>query len=75
MEKCLVMCWWFENKIEEAPTFLDDIWFSNKAHFWLCEHVNSNNCVYWGTSEALALCEMHGLCGHLKTLNNQTVLV
>ena len=49
VEKRLVMCRWFENKIEEYPDFLDDVWFSNEAHFWLCGHVNNNNCVYWGT--------------------------
>ena len=43
MGKCLVMCRCFENKIEEDPDFLDE------AHFWHCAHVNSNNCVYWGT--------------------------
>ena len=49
MEKRLVMCWWFKNKIEEDSDFLDDVWFSYEAHFWLCGHVSSNNCVYWGT--------------------------
>ena len=39
MEKRLEMCRWFENKIEENPDFLDHVWFSNEAHFWLCGHV------------------------------------
>ena len=30
MEICLVMCWWFENKIEGN---------SDEAQFWLSEHV------------------------------------
>ena len=44
--KRLVMCRLFENKFEEDPDFLDDIWFSDETHFWLCGHVNSINCVY-----------------------------
>ena len=42
-----MICLWIENKIEECPDFLNDIWFSDKIYFWLCGHVNSNNCVYW----------------------------
>ena len=49
MKKHLVIYQWFENKIEEDPDFLDDVWFSDKAHFWLCGYINSNNCVYWST--------------------------
>ena len=43
-----LMCRWFKNKIQKDPGSLDDIWFSDEGHFWLCGHVNSNNCVYWG---------------------------
>ena len=84
MAKHDVMCWWFENKIEEDPNFLDDVWFSDKAHFLLCGHVNSKTNVLWGTpspppqrgaSEAPALCEVHSLGGHLKTWHNRTILV
>ena len=35
MEKRLVMCRLFENKIEEDLDFLDDVWFSDEARFWL----------------------------------------
>uniref|UniRef100_UPI00358E2E41 uncharacterized protein n=1 Tax=Myxine glutinosa TaxID=7769 RepID=UPI00358E2E41 len=49
MAKRVVMCRWFENKIEEDPDFLDDVWFSDEAHFLLCGHVNSKNNVFWGT--------------------------
>ena len=42
MEKLLVMRRLFENEIEEDPDFLDDVWFSEEAHFWLCGYVNSN---------------------------------
>ena len=47
IEKRLMMCRWFENEIDEDPDFMDDVWFSDEAHFWLCGHLNSNNCVYW----------------------------
>ena len=49
MEKRVVMCQWFENKIEEDPDFLDEVWFSDEAHFLLSGHVNSKNNVFWGT--------------------------
>ena len=49
MAKRAVMCLWFENKIEEDPDFLDDVWFSDEAHFLLCGQVNSKNNVFWGT--------------------------
>ena len=52
MEIHLVMYRWVENKIEEDPDFLDDIWFRNEAHFWLCRHVNSNNYMHWGAEGA-----------------------
>ena len=39
---------WFENKIEEDPNFLNDVWFSDEAHIWLCGLAISNHCVYWG---------------------------
>ena len=35
-------------KIEE-PGFLNDIWFSDEAHFLLHGQVNSRNRAYWDT--------------------------
>ena len=83
MKKHLVIWQWFESKIEEDLDFLDDVWFSEEAHFWLCGHINSNNCVYWRWGAEVPEevvqrplhCEIHGLGGHLKTLNNCAVLV
>ena len=43
MEQRFVMCRWFEKEIEEEP---DDIWFSDKEHFSLCKHLNSDNGLY-----------------------------
>ena len=30
------------------PNILDRLWFSVKAHFYLCCHVNNHNSVHWG---------------------------
>ena len=43
------MCNWFADKIEEEPDFLDNVWFSDEAHFLRSGHVNSKNNVFWGT--------------------------
>ena len=44
------MCQWFQDKIELSPNFLNDIWFSDKAHFLLSGQVNSKNRIFWGTA-------------------------
>ena len=43
MAKRVEMCQWFESKIEESPDFLQNVWFSDEAHFSLSGHVNSKN--------------------------------
>lgn len=48
--KRVTMCQWFMDTIEEDPHFLDNLWFSDEAHFTLYGHVNSRNNVFWGTS-------------------------
>ena len=45
-----VMCDWFCDKIDEDPNFLNNLWFSDEAHFLLSGHVNSKNNVFWGTT-------------------------
>ena len=47
--KPVVMCKWFEEKIEENLNFLENVWFSDEAHFLLCGQVNRMNHVFWGT--------------------------
>ena len=48
--KRVIMCNWFADKIEEEPEFLlDNVWFSDEAHFLLSGHVNTKNSVFWGT--------------------------
>ena len=46
MAKRVEMCQWFESKIEESPEFLQNVWFSDEAHFSLSSHVNSKNSVF-----------------------------
>ena len=43
MKKRVIMCHWFCNKIDAVPGFLDNVWFSDEAHFLLSGHVNSKN--------------------------------
>ncbi|GFN94309.1 transposable element tc3 transposase [Plakobranchus ocellatus] len=40
------MCEWFCNVLEN---FLENVWFSDEAHFLLSGHVNSKNNVFWGS--------------------------
>ena len=49
MTKHVEICWWFESKIEENPDFLQNVSFSDEAHFSLSGHVNSKKSVFWGS--------------------------
>ena len=44
MQKGVTICQWFTDKFEEKVNFLDNVWFSDEAHF------NSKNSVYWGST-------------------------
>ena len=44
------MCQWFCDKIDAVPDFLDNVWFSNEAHFLLSGHVNFKNNIFWGST-------------------------
>lgn len=50
MRKRVTMCEWFSAKIDEDPNFLDNVWFSDEAHFLLSGHVNSKNNIFWGST-------------------------
>lgn len=41
-------CHWALEKIDQDPSFLDQLWFSDEAHFHLNGYVNSQNCRIWG---------------------------
>ena len=72
------MCNWFLQEIEQNPNFLENIWFSDEAHFYLNGHVNNKNFVFWGSQKpdevyekglhdkkvtAWAAMSMHGIIG------------
>ena len=48
-EKRVTMCEWFCNVLENDENFLENVWFSDEAHFLLSGHVNSKNNVFWGS--------------------------
>ena len=50
MRKRVTMSEWFWGKIDEDPDFLDNVWFSDDAHFLLSGHVNSKNNIFWGSA-------------------------
>ena len=49
-EKRVNLCHWFCGRIDDNPDFLDDVWFSDEAHFLLSGDVNSKNSILWGTT-------------------------
>ena len=49
MAKHVEMCQWFESKIKENPDFIQNVWFSDEAHFSLSGHFISKNSVFWGS--------------------------
>ena len=49
MAKRVEISQWFESKTEENPNFLQNVWFSDEAHFSLSGHVNSKNSVFQGS--------------------------
>lgn len=50
IEQRVTMANWFKQRVENEPDFLDNIWFSDEAHFMLSGHVNSKNNVFWGVA-------------------------
>ena len=45
----IVFCNWVSEQIEQKPLFLNNILFSDKAHFHLSGHVNKQNMRFWGS--------------------------
>jgi len=50
MRKRVIMWQWFCHKIDAVPDFLDNVWFSDEAHFLLSGHFNSKNNIFWGST-------------------------
>jgi len=48
-EKRVTKCEWFCNVLENDENFLENVWFSDEAHFLLSGHVNSKNNIFWGS--------------------------
>ena len=81
MRKRVIMCQWFCNEIDAVPDFLDNVWFSDEAHFLLSGHVNSKNNNFWDSTppehclQRPLHCEGHCLGCHLQTWHHWTILV
>ena len=64
-EKRVAMCQWFSKTIDNNEEFLNDVWFSDEAHFLLNGHANSFGEVRTLTESLDALCiktnAQHGL--------------
>ena len=59
MKKQVTICHWFSDNIDAVPDFLDNVWFSNEAHFLLSGHVNSKNNIF-GVPHCLStVCKDH----------------
>ena len=48
MAKRVEMCQWFNDMLERTLGWLDNSWFSDKAHFHLDGAVNNHNNIFWG---------------------------
>ena len=46
----VLMCQWFRERLRCEPDFLDNVWFTDEAHFYLSGHVSSQSTFYWGRS-------------------------
>ena len=44
----LEMCQQFRQEIENDNDWIKNVWFTDEAHFYLNEIVNSQNCRLWG---------------------------
>ena len=50
IRKRVTMCQWFCDKIDAVPDFLDNVLFSDEAHFLLSGHMNSKNNIFWDST-------------------------
>ncbi|KAK3886469.1 hypothetical protein Pcinc_009340 [Petrolisthes cinctipes] len=59
MAKCVERCEWFNGKLERTQGWLNNIWFSDEAHFHLNGAVNNHNNVFWGQEHPEEISEKH----------------
>ena len=50
MRKRVITHQWLYDKIDAVPDFLDNVWFSDEAHFLVLGHMNSKNNIFWGST-------------------------
>ena len=58
-EKRIKMCNWLNEKLEQTPSWLNHIWFSDEAYFHLNGAVNNHNNVFWGEQKPEEIIEKH----------------
>ena len=58
-EKRIEMCNWLNEKLEQTPSWLNHIGFSDEAHFYLNRAANNHNNVFWGESSPEEISEKH----------------
>ena len=49
MEKRHLMCDWLAGKLERSPGWINNVWFSDEAHFHLNGSINNHNNIFWGS--------------------------
>ena len=53
----LDMCEWFNKQIQHKPHWINNVWFSDEAHFHLNGVVNRQNFRYWGSEKPEEIAE------------------
>ena len=51
-EQRLAFSSWIRGKLSDNPDFLQQVWFSDEAHFHLDGGVNSQNCRIWASEKS-----------------------
>ena len=59
MRKRVIMRQWYSDKIDAVPDFVDNVSFSDEAHFLLSGHVNSKNNIFWVAHSLNTVCKGH----------------
>ena len=47
-EERIAFCMWLKQKCDLSEDFINNLWFSDEAHFHLNGQVNRQNCRFWG---------------------------
>ena len=57
------MCEQFNDQLEQTPSWLNHIWFSDEAHFHLNGAINNHNNIFWGeqTPEEISEKQLKGV--------------